>query len=104
MTHWAERPLYNWSEWHGGERWWIKALVGINFFPFHITRSIDDWVMPYAFANRNGPPFRAHSWMCAWVFAILSSSQWFIIGWVYGRSRESNASNSTLQPTPTRAA
>jgi hypothetical protein len=36
----AERPLYNWSEWHGGEETWVKALEVINLPSILLTATV----------------------------------------------------------------
>ena len=35
----AERPLRNWSRWHGGEEMWVKVLMIINLPSLILTSS-----------------------------------------------------------------
>jgi len=36
----AERPLYSWSEWHGGEETWVKVLEVANLPSIVLTAII----------------------------------------------------------------
>ena len=82
----AERPLYNWSEWHGGEAGWVKAVLIANWLPFVATRFFDDSLSVASFRSTSFP-LRRQSWLVAWFFLGLSSVQWLLVGWAIGRVR-----------------
>jgi len=75
----AERPLYKWSKWHGGEELWVKVIETANVVPLVATR-IFDAALEVVGATSGLFSVRAQSWVSAVVFLGLSSVQWFWVG------------------------
>ena len=71
----AERPLYSWSEWHGGESVGVKALVIANLVPTLLTTAILD-----SPDQASTTPIRLQTWIAALVYLALSTMQWWGIG------------------------
>ena len=71
----AERPLFNWSEWHGGESIGVKALVFANLVPTLITSAILD--SPDQFSSI---PVRLQTWIAGFLYLALSTMQWWGLG------------------------
>ena len=71
----AERPLRNWSRWHGGESTWVKVAEVLNGPALLLTKRIGDW-----WAWRATNSYERESWTRAYVFIILSSLQWLALG------------------------
>lgn len=73
----ACRNLYSWSEWHGGERFAVKALEMANA-PALVTTGV------FAFTGELGVAraFSActWSWLLAGVFIVAASVQWWLVG------------------------
>jgi len=93
----AERPLWQWSVWHGGESLWVKTLEVLNG-PAVIAakRFGDEWAGDHAFSGT--ATYRRESWIRAYTFAIASSLQWLLVGiviaWLSSRNRR-GASGAT---------
>lgn len=76
----AERPLYGWNEWHGGEETWVKAIEVANLVPLALAECGD------TFLDMVGVlPVRARSWLVASWFFALSTGQWLVVGIVLKR-------------------
>lgn len=75
----AERPLYQWSKWHGGEATWVKVAQVLNG-PALIAAKFagDRWSHGTAFSGE--PTYRRESWVRAYVFLITATLQWLIVG------------------------
>jgi hypothetical protein len=84
----AERPLYQWNEWHGGEATWVKVSEVLNG-PALMAAKIfgDTWSVGTAFSG--ALTYRRESWVRAHLFLFVSSLQWLIFGavaaWLHGR-------------------
>ena len=76
----AARPLYNWSEWHGGERTWVKVIEVANLPALLVA----GWVVKTADLTRD-VGYLQKSWARAWVFLVASTAQWFILGLWFAR-------------------
>jgi hypothetical protein len=106
----AERPLYQWNEWHGGEATWVKVVETLNYPALTGAEVLTDIWSAYA-APRSIGSFRGDTWVRAWLYLALSSAQWLIVGavaaWFFGRRRANRpkasepASQSDLGPKHT---
>lgn len=75
----AGRPLWQWNEWHGGESTWVKAVEVLDGPAVITARHFGDcWAASRAFNGK--PTYRRESWIRAYVFIIVSSAQWLLIG------------------------
>ena len=64
----AARPLYNWSEWHGGERTWVKLTEVANLPALFAA----GWAV--SFADRTTDlGYLQESWVRAWVFLVVAT-------------------------------
>lgn len=75
MIYLAERPLSGWSEWHGGERTWVKVVEVLNFIPLAAA-----WFVDLVVSIGGVLPVRPRSWVVAGWFFALSCGQWFGLG------------------------
>ena len=73
----ACRTLYNWSEWHGGESPWVKALMVVNL-PALIATAIPALV--FGLLARGVVPIAVRSWLYFVLFLGFSSFMWFGVG------------------------
>jgi hypothetical protein len=79
IMHIAGRPLYNWSEWHGGEARWVKILEVANLPALIATVTIGH--VPIAIYRSTGRGTFLHdTWIRALVFLLFSVAQWVFIG------------------------
>ena len=80
----AGRPLWQWNEWHGGEATWVKAIEVANGPAVFVAKLFGDvWEAGHAFSGQ--PTYRGQSWMRAYVFLVVSSVQWLLIGLALAR-------------------
>lgn len=77
----AERPLYNWSEWHGGEETWVKVLEVINLPSLVLTATIGGVVLAIYRVTGFGD-YPTDTWIRALFFLGFSLVQWWTIGCV----------------------
>jgi hypothetical protein len=75
----ANRPLRSWSAWHGGEEFWVKAIEVLNFPALAVGKSAGDLWSNYA-SPRGIGSVAGDSWVRAYVYVIVSSLQWALIG------------------------
>lgn len=89
----AGRPLYTWSEWHGGEELWVKLIEVPNLPALVVTATIGH--IPIAIYRMTGYGDFVHdTWIRAVVFLFFSSVQW----WWFGRVIERAGSRSGVPP------
>lgn len=96
----AERPLRQWNEWHGGETTWVKVIEILNAPALIATKIIGDaWAASHAFS---GPPtYRRDSWIRAYLFVVVSSAQWLLIGALLSRiTRRRRTAPLVTTPAP----
>jgi len=80
----AGRPLRQWNEWHGGEPAWVKVVEVVNSpAVFAAKRFGDRWASEHTFSGQ--PTYRRQSWVRAYVFLLVSSAQWLLIGLALAR-------------------
>lgn len=95
----AERPLRQWNEWHGGEATWVKVAEVLNGVPLVVTKKLGERWSDWSSARSIGS-FRSDTWVRAWLYFVVSSAQWLIVGsavaWVVGRRR--GKEQATLAP------
>jgi hypothetical protein len=70
----AERPLYQWNEWHGGESLWVKVLVTLNLPSVAVCQA---FAFSLAFSEKL--PVRQQTWLTAGVFLLTSTGQWLLV-------------------------
>ncbi|HSF16129.1 MAG TPA: hypothetical protein VLK65_11310 [Vicinamibacteria bacterium] len=75
----AERPLYNWSEWHGGEETWVKVLEVLNLPSLILTATIGGAVIAVHRGTSFGD-YPTDTWIRALFFLAFSLVQWWTIG------------------------
>jgi hypothetical protein len=97
----AERPLYQWNKWHGGEAAWVKVAEVLNGPAFVAAKVAgDSWSSSAAFSGE--PTYRRESWVRAYVFLIVATLQWLIVGavaaWLVSRRRHAKQ-QAALAPT-----
>lgn len=80
----AERPLYQWNEWHGGEATWVKVAEVLNG-PAFIAAKVTGNRESSSAAFSGEPTYRRASWVRAYVFLIVATLQWLIVGAVAAR-------------------
>jgi hypothetical protein len=96
----AERPLYQWNQWHGGEVPWVKVAEVMNG-PAFIAAQVagSRWLSGAAFGD---PTYRRQSWVRAYVFLVVATLQWLILGaiaaWVVGRRRDAKQRAEQASP------
>ncbi|MBK5258039.1 MAG: hypothetical protein JJE51_00465 [Thermoanaerobaculia bacterium] len=91
-TYIAARPLHNWSEWHGGELSWVKAIEIANW-PALVTAIIATEALGGTFSLG----YLRASWVRAVFFAILTTLQWLSAGFVVDRAiRKRRSSRSAV--------
>ena len=74
----AERPLNNWSHWHGGENLAVKLLEVPNIVPLLAAGlGVAVFTVP-PFANQV-TVYQA-SWIRGVLFLLLSTVQWWVVG------------------------
>lgn len=93
----AERPLRQWNEWHGGEELWVKVAEVANGVPLLLTKNLGEQWSDWSSA-RNIGSFRSDTWVSAWVYVILSSAQWLIIGGAAARLIEGRRAKHRSTP------
>ena len=76
----AERPLNNWSGYHGGECPWVKLLIVLNLAPTLATFFAMFFLDPVL-----SSPVREQTWIAGWIFLVLSTAQWWLVGMVVAR-------------------
>ena len=93
----AERPLRNWSEWHGGESTWVKVAEVLNGPALLVTKRVGD-----SWSWRSSASYERDSWMSAYLFLALSSVQWLIVGWIIAKllDRRHRSSSPALSASP----
>ncbi len=75
----AERPLYTWNEFHGGEETWVKALEVVNLPSIFVTATLGGAVIAiYRFTGYGDYP--TDTWIRAFLFFAFSLAQWWTIG------------------------
>jgi hypothetical protein len=75
----AERPLYDWSEWHGGEETWVKFLEVANLPSIVLTATVGGIVIAaYRFTGYGD--FSSDTWFRAYIFLFFSVAQWWLVG------------------------
>jgi len=75
----AERPLYNWSEWHGGEETWVKILEVANL-PSIVLTAIIGGVVITAYGSTGYGDVGTDTWLRAFIYLLFSVAQWWIVG------------------------
>jgi hypothetical protein len=88
----AERPLYSWNAWHGGELLFVKILEILNMPALvlaHVAARLSSVVFGASLISVS-----FESWLRAWIFLVLASVQW----WVTGRFITSRLSRSRANP------
>lgn len=75
----AERPLYQWNQWHGGEVTWIKVVEVLNWPALAGARALGAIWAAYA-GPRSIGSFRGDTWVIAWLYLLLSTAQWWLTG------------------------
>lgn len=75
----AERPLYQWNEWHGGEATWVKVAEVLNG-PALIAAKLAGDRSPSGTAFSGEPTYRRQSWVRAYAFLGVATIQWSIVG------------------------
>ena len=98
-TYIAARPLYNWTEWHGGELTWIKAVEVLNL-PALFTGAL---AVRVARQSTQIGYYYESSWVRAWAFLAAATAQWLAIGsiltlWRRRAHAASAQPNSTVRP------
>jgi hypothetical protein len=80
----ACRNLYSWSEWHGGEALGVKVLEVIDLPALVLTAAVG-LIGEFALARM----FSAcrWSWLLAGIFVLVSTAQWWLLGFVIDRHR-----------------
>ncbi len=73
----ADRYLYNWSTWHGGENVWVKALIVPNL-PALVLLSVPAHTLNDAIKGL--VPVSTRSWLFAAAFLAVASLQWRLVG------------------------
>ena len=68
----AARPLYQWNEWHGGERRWVKGLEIVNAPGVWVALRVANS------AAMSGYSY-AGSWAAAFVLLIIAVVQWLLV-------------------------
>lgn len=98
----AERPLRQWNDWHGGEEPWVKVAEVLNGVPLVVTKKFGELWSDWSSARRIGS-FRSDTWMRAWLYLIVSSTQWLGVGAVAARLVEwrRERQRAALSPTQT---
>jgi hypothetical protein len=90
----AGRPLRQWNEWHGGEAVWVKVIEVANGPAVLVAKfSGDLWGAEHSFSGQ--PTYRRKSWMRAYVFLIVSSVQWLLIGLALARLTKQHRAATT---------
>jgi hypothetical protein len=80
----AGRPLRQWNEWHGGEAAWVKVIEVANGPAVLVAKLVGDlWGAEHAFSGQ--PTYRRQSWIRAYIFLVVSSVQWLLIGLALAR-------------------
>jgi hypothetical protein len=80
----ADRPLYQWNKWHGGEAAWVKVVEALNWPALVGAKALGGVWSAYAVPRHLGS-FRSDSWVVAWLYVLLSSVQWLIIAAMVAR-------------------
>lgn len=75
----AERPLNNWSPWHGGEDTWVKLLEIANL-PSLVLTAIFGGIAIEAYRSTGSGDFSTDTWLRAYVFLAFSIVQWWLVG------------------------
>jgi hypothetical protein len=76
ITHLAARPLYSWSRWHGGERWWVKIVEVANLPALIAAGALTLMVQPIVGASA----YYGASYIRAVLFLLFATIQWLLIG------------------------
>ena len=99
----AERPLYQWNKWHGGEVTWIKVVEVLNWPALAGARALGAHWTAYA-GPRNIGSFRGDTWVIAWFYLLLSTAQWLLVGAAVtrfvSRRRRAASPDATLREPP----
>lgn len=77
LTHIAARPLYGWTSWHGGERWWVKVAEIMNAPALALAHLSARSTTNTLFRSSS---YYLESWVRAWLFAALATCQWIVVG------------------------
>jgi hypothetical protein len=94
LTFVAERPLYQWNEWHSGEATWVKITEVLNWPALTGARALTGVWTHYA-APRGIGSFSGDTWVLAWLYLVLSSVQWLIFGAAVARIWRAQESEPT---------
>jgi hypothetical protein len=73
----ACRPLYSWSDWHGGEALWVKSLEVANM-PALALAGVFGAAGELGVARMF--PICTWSWILGGVFLVAASVQWWLAG------------------------
>lgn len=100
----AERPLDQWNQWHGGELTWIKIVEVLNGPSLAGAKALGALWAAYA-GPRNIGSFRGDTWVIAWLYLLLSTAQWLLVGaavtrFVSRRRSAAASSEGTLREPP----
>jgi hypothetical protein len=76
FTYIAARPLYNWSEWHGGERLAVKLLEVANLPALLMA----GFLTPAVSAATGTNSFYWSSQVRALLFFVFATAQWIVVG------------------------
>lgn len=97
----AERPLRQWNEWHGGEARWVKIIEVLNSPSLIATKVLGDRWSQFARAHDIGS-LRGDTWVMAWIYLVVSSMQWLLIGVVIARLTKPRRSGDVgaSEPSP----
>lgn len=81
-TYIAARPLYNWSEWHGGERVAVKLLVTANLPALFAAGA----VTPVVGVTLRVSVYYGWSYVRGALFLLFATIQWLVIGGMIHRA------------------
>jgi hypothetical protein len=83
-TYVADRPLYSWSAFHGGERLAVKLMEIANLPGLAVAGALT----PSISMTIGASIYHGRSWVRAWLFLALASLQWIGIGVLLERPRK----------------
>jgi hypothetical protein len=90
----ACRELNSWSSFHGGESPAVMVLEAVNL-PALVATGMSSIALDagLAVADREGAYSScALSWIMAGAFLVFASGQWYLVGWLLERVRQSTNS------------
>jgi len=79
LTYLADRPLHNWSSFHGGESTWVKLGVLLNAPSLLVSSGVVDRLRTESLARSH---YHEASWLRARIFVVLSTIQWLLVAYI----------------------